>query len=616
MFGPRVRRPGGPLLGLAMLASLSSGCTEPEALDVDTSAAGSQCGPTWDLQDVEQYDGTLGLTSGWMAAHEGPVGYHVRPGCSGTLISNDLFISAGHCGYRLGDTVRFNYQRSPGGTIRPSTDTSVTAILEQRNDFSYDYAIVRLSGSPGATFGATPINPVDAPVGSLVTLIGHPARVPKAVHAGPLIGYNSSLGPNWFRHRVDTTGGSSGSGVIDEDGRLVGVHTNAGCSTVGTTSGNSAVRMSQIYATSATLQGLAPCTFSLASAEIASSTTLNVTYTHACPSTSFQLRVEGEPVGSAQTLATGTNQSVSLTLPSSSLLAIGNRAYFVGTTNPEIASTIVDLTGVTTPPDAGVVIDAGSPPDVGSGVPDLGTIPDVGTAPDTGGTGLPQILSPAPGSTLNGSSPTFTWTAGSTPVTQWHFEVGPAPLTGDFFGGVLLSSGTTSINTSGLPTSGTMVVTLSYLIGDEWSVVTETYTGGTGGGSPDVGVPPTDVGVPPFDAGTPPFDAGVPPTDAGVSIDAGAPSGPTVLSPAPGSSITGGSTTFTWTAGGTPVSQWHFEIGSSPVTGDIVGGILLSGSTTSQAVSGLPTDGRTVYLTLSYFTGGAWSIVVEAYTLN
>lgn len=96
----------------------------------------------------------------------------------------------------------------------------------------------------------------DAPAGSLATIIGHPSRVPKVVHAGPVLDSSSNVGANWFRHQVDTVGGSSGSGVLNTAGQLIGVHTNAGCRTILPLEGNSAMRMSRLVQQPATLRGL------------------------------------------------------------------------------------------------------------------------------------------------------------------------------------------------------------------------------------------------------------------------------------------------------------------------------------------------------------------------
>ncbi|MBN2528987.1 MAG: trypsin-like peptidase domain-containing protein [Deltaproteobacteria bacterium] len=213
----------------------------------------SQCGPDWDVQDVERYDGTAGVSIDWVRRHESPVGMLTR-GCTGTLISNDLFISAGHCGYAVGDTIRFDYQRDPASNLRATFDYSVSAVVEQEDNDDWDYAIVRLANNPGKDFGYARIANLDSPTGSLVGIIQHPAAQPKGIHAATVVDYNSSLGANWFRHSVDTTNGSSGSGVLNEAGYLVGIHTNAGCATGTPEEGNSAIRMSRLIEHSATLQ--------------------------------------------------------------------------------------------------------------------------------------------------------------------------------------------------------------------------------------------------------------------------------------------------------------------------------------------------------------------------
>jgi hypothetical protein len=229
----------------------------PGATDIGSVEQDTQCGSAWDAQQVERYDGTLGVSQSFVRRHEPHVGYHVGPGCSGTLISDDLFISAGHCGYAVGDAVRFNYQNAPDGTTaRATQDYTVATVVEQEVNSSYDYAIVRLNGSPGRTFGHASIAAIDPPAGSLLTIIGHPARRPKEIHSGPVLDYSSSVGSNWFRHQVDTVGGNSGSGVLDANGQLVGIHTNGGCNTTTPIEGNSAVRMSALVAHSTTLQAL------------------------------------------------------------------------------------------------------------------------------------------------------------------------------------------------------------------------------------------------------------------------------------------------------------------------------------------------------------------------
>ena len=94
----------------------------------------SQCGATDDSQAVEQYNGTLGVSAAFVAAHERPVGQlqwndnlaaiYTNPGnvsgvrwCTGALISPNLFLSAGHCFDQTGggwQRPRSAWQRSRG----------------------------------------------------------------------------------------------------------------------------------------------------------------------------------------------------------------------------------------------------------------------------------------------------------------------------------------------------------------------------------------------------------------------------------------------------------------------------------------------------------------------
>lgn len=238
-----------PALALALLAL--AGCVDEPDLAGATQA--TQCGPVWDAVGVEAYTGNLGPSVEFVDRHQLHVGYQVEVGCSGTLVSDDLFLSAGHCAWAVGQHVRFDYQNRADGTARPTRDFTVSAVVEQQDDASFDYAIVRLDGEPGRWYGHATVAAVDPPVGTTVTIIGHPALQPKAIHAGPVLDYSSGEGTNWFRYQVDTLGGNSGSGVLDPQGRLVGLHTNAGCNQTGSINGNSGMRMSQLIPHSQTL---------------------------------------------------------------------------------------------------------------------------------------------------------------------------------------------------------------------------------------------------------------------------------------------------------------------------------------------------------------------------
>src|SRR5260370_873365 len=81
-----------------------------------------------------------------------------------------------------------------------------------------------------------------------------------------------------------------------------------------------------------------------------------------------------------------------------------------------------------------------------------------------------------------------------------------------------------------------------------------------------------------------------------------APGAAVMLSPVPGSTFTSSTVTFNWSAG-SATYYWLF-VGSSPGGYDIYN----SGSTTARALSvnNIPTDGRTVYVTLSSLVNSTW----------
>jgi V8-like Glu-specific endopeptidase len=251
----------------------------------------SLCGGADDSQPVELYDGKLGVTRAFVDSHQGSVAQvqwngdlgakYNSPGDvngqrwgTGTMISNDLFITAGHLfdqtdgGWTrprdntTGATIspaeiarnmhlNFNYQADPAGNLRAAVSFPITELLEYRLG-KLDYAICRIGGNPGASFGINGVSAGDAAVGDMLCIMGHPAGVPKRVEAGPLTSFDG----NTLRYNdIDTLGGNSGSGILQAStGLLVGVHTNGGCDQAG--GSNFGYRISAIRAKSAILQAL------------------------------------------------------------------------------------------------------------------------------------------------------------------------------------------------------------------------------------------------------------------------------------------------------------------------------------------------------------------------
>lgn len=175
------------------------------------------------------------------------------------------------------------------------------------------------------------------------------------------------------------------------------------------------------------------------------------------------------------------------------------------------------------------------------------------------------ITSPAPGSALLSSSATFQWTSG-VGVTQYYLYVGTTPGGYEIYEG---SQGTSrSRAVSGLPTDGRPVyVTL-------WSRINGAYQ-------------TRQVSY--------------------VSADGRA----AITSPTPGSSLSGSNVTFQWTAG-LGVSQYYLYVGSSPGGYDIYEAN--QGTNRSAVVSGIPTDGRTIWVRLWSKIDGVYRVRDHAFT--
>ena len=269
----------------------------------------SICGTTDDSQPVEQYDGTLGVTTAFVNAHQkqavqvqwndnlGTI--YTNPGDvngvrwgSGTMIGADLMLTCGHLfdvdpnGWtvpRQNGTstaispqqiatnmhVNFLYQVDPSGTLRAEQRFPITQLIEYRLG-GLDMAICRIGGNPGNTYGWTEVSTTNPVAGEMLAIIGHPAGHPKRIEAGPC----TSISSTTVRYNdIDTLGGNSGSGILQAStGRVIGVHTNGGCNSAGTGT-NSGVAIAAIRAASPTLQAL-PASSRTASADDNIATTL------------------------------------------------------------------------------------------------------------------------------------------------------------------------------------------------------------------------------------------------------------------------------------------------------------------------------------------------------
>jgi hypothetical protein len=179
----------------------------------------------------------------------------------------------------------------------------------------------------------------------------------------------------------------------------------------------------------------------------------------------------------------------------------------------------------------------------------------------------PEVTSPTPGSVLAGTTVTFQWTANDVAVTEWWLYVGRTAG-----GREILDSGSLgaalSRQVNGLPADGSAVhVTLWYREAGVWQQVRFEYTA----------------------------------------------TGPVITSPAPGSVLAGSAVTFQWSANGAAVAEWWLYVGNAAGARDLANSGSL-GTALGHTVTGLPTDGRTVHVTLWYRIGTAWRSGAFTYT--
>jgi hypothetical protein len=193
-----------------------------------------------------------------------------------------------------------------------------------------------------------------------------------------------------------------------------------------------------------------------------------------------------------------------------------------------------------------------------------------------GGGANPAITSPSAGSTLSGSSQTFTWTAGIN-ASSYALYLGTATGKNDLFERSMRTALTYTV--TGLPTDGrTIYARLWWVRNGAWEYADTTYTSGTGAGGG---------------------------TGGGGGVN------PAITSPSAGSTLSGSSQTFTWTAG-VGASSYALYLGTATGKNDLFEWSMRTALT--YTVTGLPTDGRTIYARLWWVRNGAWEYADTTYT--
>jgi N-acetylneuraminic acid mutarotase len=183
----------------------------------------------------------------------------------------------------------------------------------------------------------------------------------------------------------------------------------------------------------------------------------------------------------------------------------------------------------------------------------------------------PSLTSPAPGSTLSGSTATFAWSNPGNIATQFMFRLGTTGIgSSDVFNGAATTG--TSVQVSGIPTNGAyLYARLLYYVNGNWQYVDANYT------------------------------------------EAGTPTPPALTTPEPGSTLSGSTVTFAWSNPGNVATQFILQLGTTGIgSSDVYSGAATAG--TSVQVSGIPANGAYLYARLFYFLNGNWRYVDAVYT--
>ncbi|MEO7730870.1 MAG: serine protease [Kofleriaceae bacterium] len=197
-----------PAPPVAVCGSLQTGPVTPH----------TQCGGTLDFTPINAYQGELASAQD----REGAVAL-IGGDCTGTWIAaaaGPVVLTAGHCA-GLGDSVliAFNVEAEPDGDPLVTEGTVIEQALEP------DYALIRLDQLPAVTPTA-----LTTRASERLAIIQHPRGGAKVIAEGDLLGECQGV---VSYTDLDTLVGSSGAGVLNDQGDLVAVHTDGDCGTDG-----------------------------------------------------------------------------------------------------------------------------------------------------------------------------------------------------------------------------------------------------------------------------------------------------------------------------------------------------------------------------------------------
>ncbi|WNG34890.1 trypsin-like peptidase domain-containing protein [Archangium minus] len=212
----------GPLLaGTVLLGVTACGkevpaaplvCEEPKTPEVSSLW---QCGPTLDFTPINSYQGEFADV---VQDKEDAV-VLIDGRCTGTLIeasAGPVVVTAGHC-VGVGDRALlvFNFEDEADGDPLITEGTVIEQSLEP------DYALIQLDVLPAIT----PVL-LSTRASERLAIIQHPRGRPKVIAEGSFLDSCNQL---VYYTDLDTLVGSSGAGVLNRQGHLMGIHTDGDC---------------------------------------------------------------------------------------------------------------------------------------------------------------------------------------------------------------------------------------------------------------------------------------------------------------------------------------------------------------------------------------------------